>query len=91
MMDHHVSTLSLLRTTSFFQMHRQLEKPSEILFDSGFEIDAMADAHLGICTRYRQFCYSGTNAAVFEICRKLCEAGGNPSGVAQELYEREKP
>ena len=47
--------------------------------------------YLGICTDTGQFCYSGTNASVFEVCRRLCEAGANPSSVAHELYEREKP
>ena len=92
--DHHVSNTKFAENNFVFS---DASATGEILakffFDSGFEIDAVtADAlYLGICTDTGQFCYSGTNAAVFEICRKLCEAGGNPSGVAQELYEREKP
>lgn len=92
--DHHVSN------TQFAEHNLVLSDASatgEILakffFDSGFQIDkTTAEAlYLGICTDTGQFCYSGTNAAVFEICRKLCEAGGDPSSVAHELYEREKP
>lgn len=92
--DHHVSN------THFAEHNFVLSDASatgEILakffFDSGFEIDkTTAEAlYLGICTDTGQFCYAGTNAAVFEICRKLCEAGGDPSSVAHELYEREKP
>ena len=92
--DHHVSN------TKFAEHNFVLSDASatgEILakffFDSGLEVNqTTADAlYLGICTDTGQFCYSGTNAAVFEVCRKLCESGCNPSTVAHELYEREKP
>ena len=92
--DHHVSN------TKFAEHNFVLSDASatgEILakffFDSDLEVDqTTADAlYLGICTDTGQFCYSGTNAAVFEVCRKLCESGCNPSMVAHELYEREKP
>jgi phosphoesterase RecJ-like protein len=92
--DHHVSN------TKFAEHNFVLSDASatgEILakffFDSEFEIDSItAEAlYLGICTDTGQFCYSGTNASVFEVCRKLCEAGCNPSNVAHELYEKEKP
>ena len=92
--DHHVSN------TKFAEHNFVLSDASatgEILakffFDSDLEVDqTTADAlYLGICTDTGQFCYSGTNAAVFEVCRKLCESGCKPSIVAHELYEREKP
>lgn len=92
--DHHVSN------TKFAEHNFVLSDASatgEVLakffFDSDLELDqTTADAlYLGICTDTGQFCYSGTNAAVFEVCRKLCESGCNPSMVAHELYEREKP
>ena len=92
--DHHVSN------TGFAENNFVLSEASatgEILakffFDSGYLIDrTTANAlYLGICTDTGQFCYSGTNASVFEVCRRLCEAGGSPSEVAHELYEREKP
>jgi phosphoesterase RecJ-like protein len=92
--DHHVSN------TKFAEHNFVLSDASatgEVLakffFDSDLEVDqTTADAlYLGICTDTGQFCYSGTNAAVFEVCRKLCESGCNPSMVAHELYEREKP
>ena len=92
--DHHVSN------TGFAENNFVLSEASatgEILakffFDSGYTIDkTTADAlYLGICTDTGQFCYSGTNASVFEVCRRLCEAGSSPSEVAHELYEREKP
>lgn len=93
-LDHHVSN------TIFAEHNFVLSDASatgEILakffFDSEFQIDkTTADAlYLGICTDTGQFCYSGTNATVFEVCQKLCEVGCNPSAVAHELYEREKP
>jgi len=92
--DHHVSN------TKFAEHNFVLSDASatgEILakffFDSDYEVDKTTaeGLYLGICTDTGQFCYSGTNAAVFEICRKLCEAGCNPAAVAHELYEREKP
>ena len=92
--DHHVSN------TKFAEHNFVLSDASatgEILakffFDSDFDVDKTTaeGLYLGICTDTGQFCYSGTNAAVFEICRKLCEAGCNPANVAHELYEREKP
>ncbi len=92
--DHHVSN------TKFAEHNFVLSDASatgEILakffFDSVYDVDKTSaeGLYLGICTDTGQFCYSGTNAAVFEICRKLCEAGCNPSNVAHELYEREKP
>lgn len=92
--DHHVSN------TKFAEHNFVLSDASatgEVLakffFDSDLEVDqTTADAlYLGICTDTGQFCYSGTNGAVFEVCRKLCESGCNPSMVAHELYEREKP
>ena len=66
---------------------------AKFFLDNEMSIDSVtAEAlYLGICTDTGQFCYSGTNASVFEVCQRLCEAGANPSSVAHELYEREKP
>jgi len=92
--DHHVSN------DGYAEINLVLPEASatgEILakffLDNEMTIDSVtAEAlYLGICTDTGQFCYSGTNASVFEVCRRLCEAGANPSSVAHELYEREKP
>ena len=92
--DHHVSN------DRYAEINLVLPEASatgEILakffLDNEMTIDSItAEAlYLGICTDTGQFCYSGTNASVFEVCRRLCEAGANPSSVAHELYEREKP
>jgi len=66
---------------------------AKFFFDCGYKVDkTTAEAlYLGICTDTGQFCYSGTNGSVFEICRMLCEAGASPAEIAQELYEKEKP
>ena len=92
--DHHVSNIG------YAEINLVLSKASatgEILgkffLDNEMTIDPItAEAlYLGICTDTGQFCYSGTNASVFEVCRRLCEAGASPAKVAHELYEREKP
>jgi phosphoesterase RecJ-like protein len=92
--DHHVSN------THFAEHNFVLSDASatgEILskffFDCAYKVDkTTAEAlYLGICTDTGQFCYAGTNASVFEVCRRLCDAGCSPSQVAHELYEREKP
>lgn len=92
--DHHVSN------NGYAQNNLVLSDASatgEILakffLDNEMHIDSTtADAlYLGIATDTGQFCYSGTNASVFEVCRRLCEFGANPSSVAHELYECEKP
>ena len=93
-MDHHVSN------NHYAHLNFVLSDASatgEILakffLDCEMKIDpTTADAlYVGIATDTGQFCYSGTNASVFEVCRKLCEYGAEPSLVAHELYEREKP
>ena len=92
--DHHVSNTQYAQNNFVFS---EASATGEILgkffLDLNFKLDqTTAEAlYLGICTDTGQFCYSGTNASVFEVCRKLCEAGASPSKVAHELYEREKP
>ena len=92
--DHHVSN------NNYAEINFVLSDASatgEILakffLDNEFRIDSTtADAlYVGIATDTGQFCYGGTNASVFEVCRRLCEYGASPSSVAHELYEREKP
>ncbi|MBT7406065.1 MAG: bifunctional oligoribonuclease/PAP phosphatase NrnA [Opitutae bacterium] len=92
--DHHVSN------NDYGEINLVLSNASatgEILakffLDCEFTIDSTtADGlYLGIATDTGQFCYGGTNASVFEVCRRLCEYGASPSSVAHELYEREKP
>jgi phosphoesterase RecJ-like protein len=92
--DHHVSNVGYAEINLVLP---EASATGEILgkffLDNEMTIDSVtAEAlYLGICTDTGQFCYSGTNASVFEVCRRLCEAGASPSNVAHELYEREKP
>ena len=92
--DHHVSNVGYAEVNLVLP---EASATGEILgkffLDNEMTIDSVtAEAlYLGICTDTGQFCYSGTNASVFEVCRRLCEAGARPSNVAHELYEREKP
>ena len=92
--DHHVSNTKYGKENFILPNASATgEILAKFFFDCGYEVDQKtAEAlYLGICTDTGQFCYSATNAAVFEICRMLCEAGANPSEIAQELYENEKP
>ena len=59
--------------------------------DNGYDIDAVtAQAlYVGIATDTGQFRFSSTTPDTFEIARRLCECGANPSAAAHELYERE--
>ena len=92
--DHHVSNTGFAKHNYVLsEASATCEILAKFFIDSDFKIDeTTANAlFLGICTDTGQFCYSGTNASVFEVCRRLCEFGCNPALVAQELYEREKP
>jgi phosphoesterase RecJ-like protein len=92
--DHHVSNNNYA-TTNFVLSDASAtgEILAKFFLDCEMKIDPItADAlYVGIATDTGQFCYSGTNASVFEVCRRLCEYGADPSSVAHELYEREKP
>ena len=59
--------------------------------DNGYEIDAVtAQAlYVGIATDTGQFRFPSTTPDTFEIARRLCDCGANPSSAAHELYERE--
>lgn len=92
--DHHISNTKFARHNLILpEASATAEILAKFFFDAGYEMDKRtAEAlYLGICTDTGQFCHSGTNASVFEVCRKLCDAGASPSKVAHELYEREKP
>ena len=92
--DHHVSNNNYAKINFVLS---DASATGEILakffLDNEMTIDSTtADAlYVGIATDTGQFCYGGTNASVFEVCRRLCEYGASPAGVAYELYEREKP
>ena len=60
-------------------------------FDNDYPIDAVtAQAlYVGIATDTGQFRFPSTTPCTFEIARRLCECGANPSAAAYELYEKE--
>jgi phosphoesterase RecJ-like protein len=92
--DHHVSNNNYAKTNFVLaDASATGEILAKFFLDCEMKIDSItADAlYVGIATDTGQFCYSGTNASVFEVCRRLCEYGADPSSVAHELYEREKP
>ncbi|MBP52788.1 MAG: DHH family phosphoesterase [Opitutae bacterium] len=92
--DHHVSNTHYAKNNFVFaDASATAEILAKFFLDLEYKLDrTTAEAlYLGICTDTGQFCYSGTNASVFEVCRNLCQAGANPSKIAHELYEREKP
>jgi len=62
-----------------------------IYLDLGYEIDPItAQAlYVGIATDTGQFRFPSTTPDTFEIARRLCECGAEPSAAAYELYERE--
>ncbi|MEO0508935.1 MAG: bifunctional oligoribonuclease/PAP phosphatase NrnA [Verrucomicrobiota bacterium] len=59
--------------------------------DLGYEIDAVTaqNLYVGIATDTGQFRFPSTTPDTFEIARRLCEHGANPSEAAYQLYERE--
>ncbi|TVP78281.1 MAG: bifunctional oligoribonuclease/PAP phosphatase NrnA [Puniceicoccaceae bacterium] len=59
--------------------------------DNRYTIDPVtAQAlYVGIATDTGQFRFPSTTPATFEIARRLCQSGANPSAAAHELYERE--
>ena len=60
-------------------------------FDNEYPIDTVtAQAlYVGIATDTGQFRFPSTTANTFEIARRLCEYGADPSAAAHELYEKE--
>lgn len=92
--DHHVSNDKYAEINFVLpEASATGEVLAKFFLDNDMTVDSVtAEAlYLGICTDTGQFCYSGTNASVFEVCRLLCDAGASPARVAHELYEREKP
>jgi phosphoesterase RecJ-like protein len=92
--DHHVSNTLYGETNLILPTACATgEILAGLFFDNDLTVDSIAAQalYLGIATDTGQFCYSGTTASVFDICRRLCELGASPSQAAHELYECEKP
>jgi phosphoesterase RecJ-like protein len=90
--DHHISNKAYAKENLIIAT---ASATAEILagfyMDLGYEIDAVtAQAlYVGIATDTGQFRFPSTTPETFEIARRLCEYGAQPSVAAHELYECE--
>lgn len=90
--DHHISNKAYAENNLIIST---ASATAEILagfyMDLGYEIDAVtAQAlYVGIATDTGQFRFPSTTPETFEIARRLCEHGAQPSVAAHELYECE--
>ncbi len=90
--DHHISNKAYAQENLIIAT---ASATAEILagfyMDLGYEIDAVtAQAlYVGIATDTGQFRFPSTTPETFEIARRLCEYGAQPSVAAHELYECE--
>ena len=90
--DHHISNRNYAQENIVVaEASATAEVLAGIFFDLGYHIDATtAQAlYVGIATDTGQFRFPSTTPATFEIARRLCEHGANPSEAAYQLYERE--
>jgi phosphoesterase RecJ-like protein len=90
--DHHISNkLYAKENIVVGNASATAEMLAGFYLDNGYEIDAVtAQAlYVGIATDTGQFRFPSTTPDTFEIARRLCECGANPSKAAHELYERE--
>lgn len=90
--DHHISNkLYGQENIVIGNSSATAEMLAGFFFDNNYPVDATtAQAlYVGIATDTGQFRFPSTTPATFEIARRLCECGANPSAAAHELYERE--
>ncbi|NBB80818.1 MAG: bifunctional oligoribonuclease/PAP phosphatase NrnA [Verrucomicrobia bacterium] len=90
--DHHISNkLYAGENIVIGSSSATAEMLAGFFFDNDYAIDATtAQAlYVGVATDTGQFRFPSTTPATFEIARRLCECGANPSAAAYELYERE--
>lgn len=90
--DHHISNkLYGKENIVIGSASATAEMLAGFFFDQNYVIDATtAQAlYVGIATDTGQFRFPSTTPATFEIVRRLCECGAEPSAAAYELYERE--
>lgn len=90
--DHHISNKSYaLENLIIASASATAEILAGIFMDLNYEIDPItAQAlYVGIATDTGQFRFPSTTPKTFDIVRRLCEYGAQPSEAALELYERE--
>lgn len=89
--DHHISNkLYGIENLVIASAAATAEILAGFYFDNDYSIDAVtAQAlYVGIATDTGQFRFPSTTPRTFEITRRLCECGANPSAAAYELYEK---
>lgn len=90
--DHHISNQNYaVENIVVAEASATAEILAGIFLDLGLPIDPVtAQAlYVGIATDTGQFRFPSTTPDTFEIARRLCECGANPSQAAHDLYERE--
>lgn len=90
--DHHISNRNYaLENIVVAEASATAEILAGVFIDLGYEVDAVTaqGLYVGIATDSGQFRFPSTTPDTFEIARRLCEHGANPSEAAYQLYERE--
>lgn len=90
--DHHISNKNYaLENIVIAHACATAEVLAGFFFDLGLDFDAVtAQAlYVGIATDTGQFRFSSTTPDTFEMVRRLCQRGANPSEAAFHLYEQE--
>lgn len=90
--DHHISNKNYaLENIVIADACATAEILAGFFLDLGYEIDPITaqGLYVGIATDTGQFRFPSTTPDTFEIARRLCEHGANPSRAAYQLYERE--
>ena len=90
--DHHISNKNYARNNIVIDSAcATAEILAGFYLDNEYSFDTCIaqNLYVGIATDTGQFRFPSTSQATFEIARKLCEHGANPSSAALELYENQ--
>ena len=91
--DHHASNMPSAKINIIdAKAGAAAELIAGLAFDAGLEFSERVCnlLYTGVVMDTRQFTTNSTRALTFEIATALVKAGANVSGVAQELYQRER-
>lgn len=90
--DHHISNRNYAgENIVIAEACATAEILAGFFLDLGYPLDPVTaqGLYVGIATDTGQFRFPSTTPSTFEIARRLCELGANPSEAAYQLYERE--
>jgi phosphoesterase RecJ-like protein len=90
--DHHISNKNYAKENLIIGTAcATAEILAGFCFDNAYAIDALMaqNLYVGIATDTGQFRFPSTTPETFEMARRLCELGAEPSAAAFELYENE--